>query len=39
MGHCGSEPCAASEPSVPKKKEGIALSIEQQEKLIAGATA
>ena len=32
-------PVKASEPPVPKKKEGIALSIEQQEQLIAGATA
>ena len=32
-------PVQASEPPVPKKKEGIALSVEQQEQLIAGATA
>ena len=32
-------PVEASEPPVPKKKEGIALSVEQQEQLIAGATA
>jgi integrase len=32
-------PVAASEPPVPKKKEGIALTIEQQEKLIAAADA
>jgi len=32
-------PVKASEPPVPKKKEGIALSVEQQEELIAGATA
>jgi integrase len=32
-------PVKASEPPVPKKKEGIALSVEQQEQLIAGATA
>jgi len=32
-------PVQASEPPIPKKKEGIALSVEQQEQLIAGATA
>lgn len=32
-------PVQASEPPVPKRKEGIALSVEQQEQLIAGATA
>src|SRR5579862_336274 len=32
-------PVEASEPPVPKKKEGIALTVEQQEELIAGATA
>ena len=32
-------PVEASEPPIPKKKEGIALSVEQQEQLIAGATA
>ena len=32
-------PVEASEPPVPKKKEGIALTVEQQEQLIAGATA
>jgi integrase len=32
-------PVPASEPPVPKKKEGIALSVDQQERLIAGATA
>ena len=32
-------PVPASEPPVPKKKEGIALSVEQAEQLIAGATA
>jgi len=32
-------PVQASEPPVPMKKEGIALSVEQQEQLIAGATA
>jgi integrase len=32
-------PVQASEPPVPKKKEGIALTVEQQEQLIAGATA
>src|SRR5579872_2109358 len=32
-------PVPASEPPVPKKKEGIALTIEQQEKLIAAADA
>jgi integrase len=32
-------PVQASEPPVPKKKEGIALSVEQQEQLIASATA
>jgi integrase len=32
-------PVQASDPPVPKKKEGIALSIEQTEQLIAGATA
>ena len=31
-------PVQASEPPVPKKKEGIALSVEQQEELIAGAS-
>jgi integrase len=30
-------PVQASEPPVPKKKEGIALSVEEQEQLIAGA--
>jgi hypothetical protein len=29
-------PVQASEPPVPKKKEGIALSVEQREQLIAG---
>jgi integrase len=32
-------PVEASEPPIPKKKEGIALTVEQQEQLIAGATA
>lgn len=32
-------PVPASEPPVPKKKESIALTVEQQEQLIAGATA
>jgi integrase len=32
-------PVPASEPPVPKKKEGIALSVEQTEELVAGATA
>jgi integrase len=32
-------PVPASDPPVPKKKEGIALSVEQAEKLIAGASA
>jgi integrase len=32
-------PVEASEPPIPKKKEGIALTVEQQEELIAGATA
>ncbi len=32
-------PVQASEPPVPKKKEGIALSVEQTEHLIAGASA
>jgi integrase len=32
-------PVPASDPPVPKKKEGIALSIEQADQLIAGATA
>ena len=32
-------PVPASDPPVPKKKEGIALSIEQAEQLVAGATA
>jgi integrase len=32
-------PVQASEPPVPKKKEGIALSVEQTEQLIAGASA
>jgi integrase len=32
-------PVEASEPPIPKKKEGIALSVEQQEQLIAGASA
>src|SRR5579862_8602685 len=32
-------PVPASEPPVPRKKEGIALSVEQTEQLIAGASA
>ncbi len=32
-------PVEASEPPVPKKKESIALTVEQQEQLIEGATA
>jgi integrase len=32
-------PVPASEPPVPKKKEGISLTVEQQEQLIEGATA
>ena len=32
-------PVPASEPPVPKKKEGIALSVAQTEQLVAGATA
>lgn len=32
-------PVAASDPPVPKKKEGVALTIEQADQLIAGATA
>ncbi len=32
-------PVKASDPPVPKKKEGIALSVEQAEELVAGATA
>lgn len=32
-------PVPGSEPPIPKKKQGIALSVDQQEKLIAGATA
>jgi len=32
-------PVEASEPPIPKKKEGIAFTVEQQEQVIAGATA
>jgi integrase len=32
-------PVPASEPPVPKKKESVAFSVEQQEEVIAGATA
>jgi integrase len=38
-GICEVNPVQASEPPVPKKKEGIALSVEQTEQLIAGASA
>jgi integrase len=38
-GHVEMNPVPASEPRVPRKKEGIALTTQQQELLIAAATA